>query len=173
MPVAQSRGHAGKALAIAAVSVVLLLGLALLVAQAASRGDVKINLGDSRFDAGKVENLAKVVDRGHGLPILYGDLVGKGRNLFVQHTGTDPLKGWTAFGAFDPDKPSCAITIDAAHQALVDRCDAHRTFSKDGAGLRQYPATVEGGHLEIDLNQLGTTTSSTSPSTVATSTSAG
>ena len=60
MPVAQSRGHAGKALLIAGVSVVLLLGLALLVAQAASRGDVKINLGDSRFDAGKVENLAKV-----------------------------------------------------------------------------------------------------------------
>ena len=43
----------------------------------------------------------------------------------------------------------------------MDRCDEHRTFPKDGTGLRQYPATVEGGHLEIDLNQLDTTTSST------------
>ena len=161
MPVAQSRGHAGKALIIAAVSVVLLLGLAFVVAQAASRGDVKINLGDDRFDAGKVENIAKAIDAGQGLPILYGDLVGKGRNLFVHHTGRDPQTGWTAFGAFDPDKPSCAITIDRARRMLVDQCDPHRTYPNDGTGLRFYPATVEGGHLEVNLNQLSTTTSPT------------
>ena len=46
MPVAQTRGHAGKALAIASVSIVLIVAVAFLVAQAASRGDVEIKLGD-------------------------------------------------------------------------------------------------------------------------------
>jgi hypothetical protein len=54
MPVAQSRGHAGKAQLVAGVSVVLLLALAFLVANAASKGNVEINLGDDRFNAGQV-----------------------------------------------------------------------------------------------------------------------
>jgi hypothetical protein len=154
MPVAQSRGHAGKALLVASVSVVLLLGLALVVASLASRGDVKINLGDDRFDAGKVENIAKAIDKGHGLPILYQDLVGRDRNLYVQHKGTDPATGWTAFGAFDPDHPSCTVGIDRAKQTLVDASDPPRTFPKDGTGLRHYPVVVQDGRLHVDLNEL-------------------
>jgi hypothetical protein len=165
MPVAQSRGHAGKALLIASVSVVLLLGLALAVANLASRGDVTINLGDDRFDAGKVENIAKAIDAGHGLPILYQDLVGRDRNLYVQHHGTDPATGWTAFGAFDPDKPSCTIGIDRAKGVLVDACDASRTYPKDGTGLRRYPTAVEDGRLHVDLNGVGTTTTKPAPTT--------
>jgi hypothetical protein len=173
MPVAQSRGHAGKALVIAAVSVVLLLGLAFAVANLASRGDVKINLGDDRFDAGKVDNIAKAIDKGHGLPILYGDLVGRDRPLYVQHKGTDPKAGWTAFGAFDPDRPSCTVGIDRARLVLVDSCNRSRTYPKDGTGLRHYPVVVEGDRLKVDLNELSTTTSSsTSSSTSTTSTTA-
>lgn len=62
MPVAQSQGHAGKALLIAGVGVIVALGLAFVVAQAASRGDVDIRLGDERFDAGQTERLAKEID---------------------------------------------------------------------------------------------------------------
>jgi hypothetical protein len=167
MPVAQSRGHAGKALVIASVSVVLLLGLAFAVASLASRGDVKINLGDDRFDAGKVANIAKAIDKGSGLPILYQDLVGRDRNLYVQHQGKDAKTGWTAFGAFDPDKPACTVGIDRARRLLVDTCDPSRTFPKDGTGLRHYPVVIEGDHLFVDLNELSTTTS-TAPSTTTT-----
>jgi hypothetical protein len=163
MPVAQSRGHAGKALIVASVSVVLLLGLALAVANLASRGDVTINLGDDRFDAGKVENIAKAIDKGHGLPILYQDLVGRDRNLYVHHQGADPTKGWTAFGAFDPDKPSCTIGIDRQKEVLVDACDKTRTYPKDGTGLRHYPTVVESDRLYVDLNETGTTTTKPSP----------
>lgn len=167
MPVAQSRGHAGKALIVASVSVVLLLGLALAVANLASRGDVTINLGDDRFDAGKVENIAKAIDKGHGLPILYQDLVGRDRNLFVQHQGTDPKAGWTAFGAFDPDQPSCTIGIDRGKEVLVDACDETRTYPKDGTGLRHYPAVVENDRLYVTLKDTGTTTTTPPPTTVA------
>ena len=165
MPVAQSRGHAGKALLISAVAVVVLLGGLFLIAHLASRGDVTINLGDRRFDAGKVHNIAKAIRQGDGLPILYQDLVGKDRNLFVQHTGTKDAAGWVAFGAFDPDKPTCGIDIDRAHRRLVGQCD-HRAYPLDGAGLRQYPTSVEGGKLFVDLNDLGTTTTTKPASTV-------
>jgi hypothetical protein len=162
MPVAQSRGHAGKALIISAVSVVVLLGGLFLVAHLASRGDVTLNLGDKRFDAGKVHRLAKAIHDGDGLPFLYQDLVGKDRNLFVQHEGSSDDKGWIAFGAFDPDKPECVIDIDRTHHRLVGRCD-HRTYPLDGKGLRQYPTAVEDGKLYVDLNELGTTTTKPKP----------
>ena len=166
MPVAQTRGHAGKALLVAGVSVVLLLGLAFLVASLASRGDVEVNLGDPRFDAGKVENIAERIERDGGLPILYPDLVSRARNLYVQHLSSDATKGWIAFGAFDPEDPSCPIELDRERKVLVDGCDPSRTFPLDGAGLRRYPTTVEDGRLIVDINELSTSTTSTTTTSV-------
>lgn len=158
MPVAQSRGHAGKALVVAGVGVVVALGLAFLVAQAASRGDVDIRLGDDRFDAGQVESIAKEIAEKDGLPLLYQDLVGGDRNLYVQHLEDSPRRGWVAFGAFDPDDPSCAVQIDREAKTLVNACDESVTYPLDGTGLRYYPTSVEGNRLYVDINELSTTT---------------
>lgn len=158
VPVAQSRGHAGKALLIAGVSVVLLLGLAFLVAKAASKGDVDIHLGDDRFNAGQVENIARSIDKGDGLPFLFQDLAGGDRNIFVQHLGDDPQTGWSAFGAFVPENPECRVDIDRDQRLLVDACDPSMTYPPGGQGLRPYPVTVEDGRLYVDINELSTTT---------------
>lgn len=158
MPVAQTRGHAGKALLIAAVAVVVLLVVTLLVAQAANRGDVEVRLGDDRFDAGKVSAIADSIADEDGLPILYQDLVGRDRHLFVQHLSTDDEKGWVAFGAFDPEDPSCGIALDRDRKVLYATCDEDRTFPLDGEGLRSYPATVEDGRLYVDINEISTST---------------
>lgn len=160
MPVAQTRGHAGKALLIAAVAVALLLLVTLLVAQAANRGDVEIRLGDDRFDAGKVSAIAESIDDGGGLPILYQDLVGRDRHLYVQHLSEEPDEGWIAFGAFDPDDPSCGIAIDRDRKVLYATCDEDRTYPLDGEGLRPYPTSVEDGRLYVDINEISTSTSS-------------
>jgi hypothetical protein len=162
VPVAQTRGHAGKALLIAAVSVAILLVLTLLVAQAANRGDVEINLGDDRFDAGKVSAIADSIADEDGLPILYQDLVGRDRNLYVQHLSTDDAKGWAAFGAFDPDDPSCGIALDRDRKVLYATCDEDRTYPLDGTGLRSYPVTVEDGRLYVDINETATSTTARS-----------
>jgi hypothetical protein len=159
VPVAQSRGHAGKALLVAGVGVVVALGLAFLVAQAASRGDVDINLGDERYNAGQVASIAESIDEGDGLPLLFPDLVGRDRNLFVQHLAEDADEGWVAFGAFDPEDPSCPVEIDRDAKILVNGCDAEITYPLDGTGLRYYPTQVEGGRLFVDINELSTTTS--------------
>ena len=157
MPVAQSRGHAGKALLVAGVGVAVALVLALLVAQAASRGKVDIRLGDPRFNAGQVENITNAIAKGDGLPLLFQDLVGEGRNLYVQHLEDSPRQGWVAFSAFDPDDPSCPVTIDRAARRLVNECDPSVTYPLDGKGLRYYPTSVEGNRLYVDINEQSTT----------------
>lgn len=158
MPVAQSRGHAGKALLVAGIGVAVALGLAFAVAVLANRGDVEIRLGDDRFDAGQVESIADAIDDGDDLPLLYQDLAGRNRNLYVQHLDDDPDEGWVAFGAFDPDDPTCRIDIDRDAARLVSSCDAEQTYPLDGRGLRYYPTSVEDGRLYVDLNELTTTT---------------
>lgn len=158
MPVAQSRGHAGKALLVAGVGVVVALGIAWFVAQAASRGDVEIRLGDDRFDAGQVESIADAIDDEDGLPVLVPDLVGGQRNLFVQHLSDEADEGWVAFGAFDPDDPTCAVQIDREAKVLVNACDESVTYPLDGTGLRYYPTSVEDGRIYVDINELSTTT---------------
>jgi hypothetical protein len=158
MPVAQSQGHAGKVLAVSAVGVAIALLLAFLVAQAASRGDVEIRLGDDRFEVGSADTFAERIAEGEGLPLLFQDLVQGGRNLFVSHVGDDPEAGWVAFGAFDPDDPSCAVEIDRDAGTLVSACDAAVSYPLDGQGLRQYPVEVEGGKVFVDLNETSTTT---------------
>ncbi len=165
MPIAQSRGHAGKALLVAGVGVVVALGLAFLVAQAASRGDVDIKLGDARFDAGQIESIAARIDKDGGLPVLYPDLVGRGRNLYVQHLDPDPRLGWVAFGAFDPDDPSCAVELDRETKVLVNACDESVTYPLAGNGLRYYPTQVEGNRLFVDINEQSTTTTTTPTTT--------
>jgi hypothetical protein len=158
VPVAQSQGHAGKALAIAAVAIVLIGVVAGFVAMAASRGDVEIRLGDERFNAGQTDRLAEEIADGGGLPFLYQDLVGNDRHLFVQHVGDDEDEGWIAFGAFDPDDPSCAVLIDRDEKVLVNGCDETVTYPLDGEGLKQYPVSVEDGRIYVDVNELTTST---------------
>ena len=158
MPVAQSQGHAGKALAVAGVAIVLIAVVTVFVALAASRGDVDVNLGDERFNAGQTDRQANVIEDGGGLPILYQDLVGNDRHLFVQHLGDEQDEGWVAFGAFDPDDPTCTVLIDREEKVLVNECNKSVTYPLDGEGLRQYPVSVEDGDIYVDVNELTTST---------------
>ena len=158
MPVAQTRGHAGKALLIAGAAIALMVVVTVLVAQAASRGEVDIRLGDPRFDAGRAERLAKEIDDGGDLPFLYQDLVSRDRNLYVQHLGDDPVTGWVAFGAFDPDEPGCVVGLDRERRILVNACDRRVTYPLSGEGLRFYPTSVEDGRVVVDINELTTST---------------
>lgn len=158
MPVAQSRGHAGKALLIAGTAVVILLAVAWGVATLASRGDVEVRLGDDRFHAGQVENIARAIEKGDGLPLLYQDAADGDRHLFVQHLGRRATEEWVAFGAFDPDRPECLVEIDRDAKVLRNACDEATTYPLDGTGLRYYPTEVEDGELYVDINELTTTT---------------
>ena len=157
-PVAKrrGRGHTGRALAVAVVGVVIALGTAFFVATLASRGDVQVRLGDDRFDAGRTENLARIIDE-DGQPILFPDPANFARSIYVDHQGDDPATGWISLSAFVPDQPECTLTFDpeAERFAIDDEqppsCDRDTTYPRSGAGLRVYASEVVDGRLTIDL----------------------
>lgn len=157
-PVAKRRGggHTGRAVAVAVVGVLVALGTAFAVAHFASRGDIQIRFGDDRFNAGRAENLARIIES-DGQPILFPDPATFTRALSIDHVGDSPETGWLALGAFVPDQPACTLTFDPELDAFViddaqpADCDRDTTFPRSGAGLRAYPAEVIDGRLIIDL----------------------
>jgi hypothetical protein len=76
----------------------------------------------------------------------------------VQHIGEDEDEGWIAFGAFDPDDPTCIVALDRGSKILYNECDESETYPLDGEGLRQYPVTVDDGRIYVDVNELTTST---------------
>lgn len=157
-PVAKRRGggHTGRAVAVAAIGVVVALGTAFLVANLASRGDVQVRLGDDRFDAGRTENLARIIEE-DGQPILFPDPASFSRAIYIDHPGGDPGTGWLAMSAFVPDQPECTLVFDPDAGRFVigdgqpESCDRSTSFPRSGAGLRAYPTEVVDGRLYVDL----------------------
>jgi hypothetical protein len=158
-PVARSQAHAGRALAVASVGVVLVMGVAIGVALLASRGDVEVRLGDETFADQDASNLAgKIAEDG---PVLYADAASGDRDIVVQHLGPDAESGWIALAARPGGVPrNCTIQWQAESETFrlldehgdeTDACDG-RSFPADGEGLPTYPVTVTDGKLDIDLN---------------------
>jgi hypothetical protein len=158
-PVARSQAHAGRALAVAAVGVALVMGVAIGVAILASRGDVKVRLGDETFAKQDASHLAEqIAERG---PVLYADAASGDRDIVVQHLGSDDESGWIALAARPAGVPrNCTIQWQAGsetfrlldeHGEVTDDCDG-RSFPADGEGLPNYPVTVTDGKLDIDIN---------------------
>ena len=116
-PVAQSRGHAGKALAVAGVGVVVALAIAFGVAQLASQGKVDVRLGSDTFAQQDAEDAAeKVAEDG---PIIYPDTAGGDRDIVLQHLGDDPAEG-CEFPPSGEGIPSYPVTVDADGKLDVD-----------------------------------------------------
>jgi hypothetical protein len=158
-PVARSQAHAGRALAVAAVGVVLVMGVAIGVAILASQGSVDVRLGDETFVDQDAASLAEKI--GADGPVLYADAASGDRDIVLQHLGSDVESGWIALAARPGGVPrSCTIQWQPdsrtfrlldEHGKVSDGCDG-RTFPADGEGLPTYPVTVTDGKLDIDIN---------------------
>jgi hypothetical protein len=123
--------------------------------------NARVQLGDAVFEVGQVRRLAPPIAR-QG-PLLFPDLLRRGRTIYVQHLGSDDKAGWLAFEAHAPDAPAqCQLRWDGPRQQFVDPCDGH-TYPADGTGLVHYPTVVKekkkaGMTLYVDLrNPSGTT----------------
>ena len=156
-----------SALIVGIAGVVVGLGLFGLVSCLASEGDVvEVRLGDDTFDAGDVDRIsAEIDDRG---PILYPDLIGGARSIYLNHLGDDPDEGWVAFDAVQPGADDeCMLEWQADDEVFVDPCDLAE-FPPDGEGLPQYPAEVEDGNVVVDLNAEFRTTTTEADTTTTT-----
>jgi hypothetical protein len=167
-PVDQSRGHVGRAAAVAVVGVVVLaIGLGMVTLLLGGRDSADVGLGDQTFQGGSTERLAaEIADRG---PIFYGDVSGrKDRDIILQHIGDDPDEGWYAFLAAPIDKArDCTWEWQPDEEIFRAKCDPSLTAPADGAGLPQFPVTVEDGRIDVDLNADARTDAGATSTTVA------
>jgi hypothetical protein len=155
-PVTQSKARSPRAVALAVAGIVIGIVLVLVVFVVAvpsltESGKVEVKLGSDTFAAGSAEaRSATIAETG---PILFPDVSGRQRDIFLQHIGDDPTTGWYAFDARRPGQPrDCSLQWNADAREFVDPCDG-TVVPADGAGLLAYEVTVtDKGALVIDLN---------------------
>ena len=128
----------------------LVLMLALVVKLASDSGGN--TLGDETFDANASALADQVARNG---PILFPDLLGKGKDIYVQHLSDQDTEGWRAFRATAPGAGQrCTLRWDPAGRVFTDPCDPGRTYPADGTGLEQYATSVQPpGKLVVDLKR--------------------
>ncbi len=109
-------------------------------------------LGDETFDANATA-LAQQVKRNG--PILFPDLLGRGKDIYIQHLSDDPAEGWRAFRATAPGASErCTLRWDGAGRVFTDPCEPGRTYPADGTGLEQYVTSVQPpSKLVVDLKR--------------------
>jgi hypothetical protein len=150
--------------------ILLIAGLAVLTAilivvffvRLSNQPGQQINIGSQEITVGKAAIFAPAVAKDG--PLLFQALRGNELDIFVQHLGADPLRGWLAFEAHAPGEArSCLLRWRQASHDFSDPCSA-RTFPADGAGLDQYAVRVD-PKTKLVINLL--TTLGTVPSTTA------
>lgn len=144
------------------VGIILILGLFVLaIPKLTESGKIEVKLGTDKFDAGYVRSKALEADI---QPLLFSDVSGGQRDIFLVHLGTDPLTGWLAFDARKPGQGrECPLDWVSATASFTDRCDGSSVPS-NGVGLPSYPVEVtKNEHVIIDLKaeQHSTTTTAT------------
>ena len=84
----------------------------------ADSGGVDVRLGDAEFSAGTATSRSR--DIAEGGPLLFPDPRGSDRNIFIQHLGEDPNRGWLVFETRWPGSPSsCSLTWETVTRQFV------------------------------------------------------
>jgi hypothetical protein len=154
VPVAKGRSGGGRQVASLAIASILgVAAMVLLFTQVGGSGgtnNVQVDVGDSVFAPGNVDRLsADIADKG---PLLLSDVSGGDRDIFLQHTGTDPSSGWTAFGVRPlTASRECYVEWQPDRAEFVDNCDG-TVYPADGAGLPPYPVVIDAdGNITVDI----------------------
>jgi hypothetical protein len=155
-PVKQTKARSPRSMVLAVGGVVLGIALVLVIFVVAvpsltESGKVEVKLGSDTFPAGSAESRSRTIAEDG--PLLFSDVSGGQRDIYLQHVGDDPATGWYAFDARRPGQPrDCSLQWQADADEFRDPCDG-TVVPADGAGLLAYPVTVtEDGNLVIDLN---------------------
>ncbi|MDA3039306.1 MAG: hypothetical protein O3C27_07205 [Actinomycetota bacterium] len=155
MPVARRGANGARQLAILGFATVGgLAAMWLLFSRAtdlASSGQVDVNLGSSVFQAGNIDRLSDDIDDTG--PLFFPDLVGRDRDIYLQHVGDDPETGWSAFAVRPLDSArACFVKWEPDDRIFVDNCD-QTTYPETGEGLPSYPVLIDAeGNLSVDIN---------------------
>jgi|TARA_Y100001970_G_scaffold280972_1_gene390824 hypothetical protein len=125
--------------------------LFILLSISKSSDSIEIRLGDDDFRGIDALNLSNEISSNG--PVLFPDLLGRDRPIWVTHTGTDPQTGWFAFLAQVPKQAdSCLTQWDYDNSNFFNSCDPTNKFPPDGTGLQQLTWQVVKGELRILIN---------------------
>jgi hypothetical protein len=127
-------------------------------------GGVDVQLGDDEFENLHTKDMAEEI--ADGGPLLFSDVGGGTRDIYVNHLADAFDEGWVAFAAHQPGADrECFLEWKADREVFVDPCDGTE-FGPDGAGLPQYATYLEddGERLVVDINGVRSSTT-TSPAT--------
>ncbi len=143
----------GAAIALSGALGLLALVLLLVFVVRLASQDGGNTLGDETFDVNASALAAQVARDG---PILFPDLLGKGRDIYIQHLSQDRREGWLAFrSTAEGVGRRCTLTWQRDERVFRDPCGG-RTYPADGQGLEQFVATVKGANkLVVDLRRTG------------------
>lgn len=127
-------------------AVVGLVGAVLMVAlvlRLASDPEVAKAVADETFRVGNAERLAEAI--ADGGPFLFQDPLeqggdGRGRDIYLEHEGSDPKQGWSAVEVSTPGT-NCRLELNRATGRYRRPCPENR----------RYPAKVESGVVVVDL----------------------
>lgn len=113
------------------------------------------NAGADLYVVGKAKSLEGTVARNG--PLLFQDLLGNERDIYVQHLGGDD---WRAFEAHAPGAARrCVLKWNKVTRTFTDPCNASASFPADGAGLTTFPTDVDrDGRVIVDLRAPGAPT---------------
>ena len=123
----------------------------------------RVNVGSQEFEVGKAATYAPAVAKDG--PLLFQALRGNELDIFLQHLGTDPLRGWSAFEAHAPGEARrCVLRWRQASHDFMDPCSS-KTFPADGAGLDQFAVQLDKkANLVVNLqSSTGTVPPTTAP----------
>ena len=134
-----------------------IFGLLWLVAFWVSRhaDEVDTRLGDNVFHLSVPGTANRIAQ--DGIPVAYPDPIRQGRDIWVNHVGTDLTTGWYVFNIVPTgaDK-KCAVTWEGATKTFHDPC-TNAVYGPDGflpnggGNLFHYAVAVNGNDLAIDL----------------------
>ncbi len=131
--------------------VVALACLFILLSVSKSSDSIEIRLGDDDFRGIDATNLANEISSNG--PVLFPDLVGRKRPIWITHAGNDPQTDWFAFLAQIPEQvDSCIAQWDSNNSNFFNSCDSKNTFPPDGTGLQQLTWQVVQGELRVVIN---------------------
>jgi hypothetical protein len=144
------------------VSGVVMAGLiGAFVLWLSSTGGVEVQLGDDEFEDLQTDDMAEEIAEGG--PILFSDVGGGSRDIYINHLSDEVDEGWVAFAARQPGADrECFLEWQPEREVFVDPCDG-REIGPDGGDLPKYPTYLEdeGERLVVDLNNVRSSTTTT------------
>jgi hypothetical protein len=150
-PVKPTSTSNARSVVLAVIGVVLGLGLVIAlfvfaIPSLTESGTTELQLGSDTFDAGDAADRSETIaDSG---PILFPDVAGNQRDIYLQHVADDPASGWLAFDARRPGTDR-TCTLEWTGSGFTDPCGGP-DVPPDGQGLVQYTVEVtEDGDLSI------------------------